>query len=501
MGNTAISIEKSQAPADLKSTIVFVKRFILKTVLSKELGRCGLTEVIHTESEQEVLDKLADYPKALLVIDWEHGERSVVKILQAAQGRYKVDTRPIYLLASSLSPKLLGIASDYNIIQLHIGEISAKNIQDEIKIITDFGYQSLFCHKTFSQVARLRSDDSWKPAEKLLRDLVVIEPRNQQASLELAENLYETGDYVDAAEITAKVVAADPSNLRGRHLLARTMMKQGDMENALAMLEQVCAEGTLNLDRLVDLGRCLIKVDRIAEAVEKFDEALKLDILSKEALLGKSECALLVGNINEAVYLMRQVANEKEVASIFNNIAIMCMRKRRFEKGLQLYKAAISHIGKSPHVLARVTFNMGIGYLKWGKLKKAQLAFESASQLDLGFEKAKHNAELLKSYHLKRKVAEGAPDTKPKKDLASPTGGEEIKDKTLPSSAATIKSDRPSHDGASALPRADEGAPKREAPEITLPSDPAAKAKLDDAVAAELFDELDDSFFQNLVED
>jgi len=410
----------SSSALPLRDAIIFVKRSVVKSVVTRELQKFGIGEMHTMDSANATIRQLKEMPHALLVIDWEHGEESVVQVLQAAQGTYKVDTRPIYFLASELSPKLVSIASDYNIIQIHVGEITPKDIQAELSTITSFSYLSAHCQQIFHETAVCRSQGEWKKAEGLLQKLQLAEPTNIRVGLELGENYFETADYDAATDIIDRMLAIDPNNMRARHIHARILLKRGDHEQAMALLEDLCERGTLNLDRLVDLGQCLISMDRADDAAKQFDKALKLDGESKRASAGKSQCDLLLGNINEAVLLMRQIADDKEVAAIFNNTAIICIRRGQYEKGLSLYQAAVSQVGENPAIQARITFNMGIGYLRWSKKPEACLAFTRALELDASFTKARHNVLVLSKGNLLKAANKSLPtDAKQQNDDVS----------------------------------------------------------------------------------
>ncbi|MFW7380642.1 MAG: tetratricopeptide repeat protein [Oligoflexus sp.] len=534
MASAAISIDQdpiqsagSAKAHALHDAIIFVQRKVVKSVVTRELQKFGINNMQTVDGAKQAVKLLHDLPHAMLVIDWEHGEKAVVQVLEAAQGTFKVDTRPIYFLASEISPKLVSIASDYNIVQLHIGEITPKDIQNELKTITSFGHMSEECQQAFHEAAIWRSKSEWKRAEEPLKQLVENEPTNVRAGLELADNYFETADYEDAADVVDQMLAIDPDNMRALHLHARILLKQGDHEQALALLGDLCERGALNLDRLVDLGQCLMNLDQVDEASRQFDEALEINEHSKKAAVGKSQCELLKGNINEAVLLMRQIADDKEVAAIFNNTAILCMRRQQFVKGLSLYKAAVSQVLHNPRIQARITFNIGIGYLRWGKKKEAVIAFTRATELDAEFLNARHNAEVLARQSLVHDSAVDLLAPLPPRET-SDAMFEDAEEGRIPDlEAESIKLLQPQQkaaksDGEITTPKL---AAKTSAKKPAAPAEAAKAAskkpaeqklaspsKLDLNVTGNLedfgsddgeesiFDELDDSYFQSLIE-
>jgi tetratricopeptide (TPR) repeat protein len=390
--NLAFSDEASDVVSDqIGICIVYVSKPMIRGVLKKELKKSGVSVILVAETVQEAIDRMKEHPTAMLALDWELGEANVALVLKVAQGRYKIDTRPIYFLSAHNSEKLLSIASDYNVSQVHVGEITPKNIKEEVAIVVGYLGQSPRCRQVFREVARLRAERRWRKAESLLAALMREEPSNVRAGVELGENYYQTGDLTRSRRILDQMLEIDPTNLRAQHMLARVLMKQGRSSEALEILKEVENQGILNIDRMVDIGYCLLDLDRYNEALMQFNSALQVAPESRKAKIGKSQAYLFKGKLNQAMKLIHEVSDKKELASIFNNSAILCMRQRKYDKGIELYRHAITQVGNDREILSRLIFNLGIGYFKGRSFKKAMLAFGEVVDINPKFKKAKHN--------------------------------------------------------------------------------------------------------------
>jgi pyridoxine/pyridoxamine 5'-phosphate oxidase len=77
----------------VKMATVFISRMTVRSVVVREIKNYGIDTVNAFESVAECCEDLRNNPESLLVVDWEHGERAVTKILRQAQGPYRVDTR------------------------------------------------------------------------------------------------------------------------------------------------------------------------------------------------------------------------------------------------------------------------------------------------------------------------------------------------------------------------------------------------------------------------
>lgn len=389
--------EKRANQLKVSRACLFISRTTVRSVMQRELKQYGIADIKLAESVQECCDDLKQNPESLLVIDWECGEQKVVKALRAAQGAYRVDTRPIYFIALDVSERVVAIAGEYNVTQIHTGEISQSQIVKNLDELFNFALTSEACHEAFRQVTDLRKQGQWEASAEVLQPLCVKEPGNLRAAVEYGFSLCEAGKLVEAERWLKDIAAQFPSDLRTKHLLARCAMKSGRFAEAETYLKEANLISPQHAERLVDLGRVLLGMDRVKEALGKFDEALKLDKDFQEAKVGKAQCDLLNGHLNEAMKLLGQIESPQELASIFNGAAILAIRHQHFKQGLSLYKTAITMLQKDQAVVARVFFNMGLGLVKWGKGETALAAFERATSLDPGLRKAKHNHAVLQA--------------------------------------------------------------------------------------------------------
>lgn len=376
---------------------LFISRTTVRSVMQRELKQYGIPDIKLAESVQECCDDMKANPGSLLVIDWECGEQKVIKALRAAQGSLRVDTRPIYFIALDVSDRVVAIAGEYNVTQIHTGEISQSQIVKNLDELLNFSLVSEACHEAFRQVAELRKQGQWEASAAVLQPLCMNEPNNLRAAVEYGFSLCEAGKISEAESWLKDTARQFPGDLRTKHLLARCAMKSGRFAEAEGFLKEANLISPQNAERLVDLGRVLLGMDRVKEALGKFNEALKIDKDFQEAKVGKAQCDLLSGHLNEAMKLLGQIESPQELASIFNGAAILAIRHQHFKQGLSLYKTAITMLQKDQTVVARVFFNMGLGLVKWGKGETALAAFERATSLDPGLRKAKHNHSVLQA--------------------------------------------------------------------------------------------------------
>ena len=378
----------------LKDAVVVVGRESLRHNISAELKKNGTTNILYSDVSAEVIHILKEHPLAILVLDFEMERKKVLKILESSKTPHKSEIRPIYVICNELSQDIISLTTDYNVQRVRSGEITAADIGKDIKDIYTFGGLTELAIRTLKQVSVLRSKGKWREATLKLCENLEQEPENHKIKIELSENFINPNKLDKAEELLKELTKSDSESVRIKNLQARLLMKQGKFEEAEKILRDLQIMNPDNVSRLIDLGQCMLNQTELDGANELFEKALSLDVDNKEARNGKGQVSLMQGDMDEALGFFKS-SNESEVAALFNNTAVICIRKKKYDEGFQLYHTAISQVIKDPKVLSRVVFNMGLGLLKVDKTEKAKKAFKKALALDSEFEKAAHNYNIL----------------------------------------------------------------------------------------------------------
>lgn len=386
--------KNKQALNGLEDAILAIPRESLRHNVSAALKKNGTTNLVYTDRAAEVITALNNYPFAILIIDYDLGKDQVTRVLETAQETIKSDIRPIYLLCGELTEEVVNIATDFNVLKVRSGEINGEQIAGDVAEIYSFGNISDNAREAIQEAAKLRHEDKWDQAALKLAVALEHEPDNGRIKVELAENFNYTGSPKKALDLLKEDLGSENNSVRVKSLTARAHMKMGNFDRATEILQELHTFNPRNVKRLIDLGNCLINQDDAAEAEKYFDQALAIDKESKGALSGKGQCALLQDNLDEALRFLKS-SSEAELAAVFNNTAVICIRNQNYDDGFKLYRTAVSQLLTDKGVLAKVIFNMGLGYLKQERRKAARQAFEKALELAPDYEKAKHNLRVL----------------------------------------------------------------------------------------------------------
>jgi len=395
-------------PAGLKA-MLHTERSDLRSAMRAELKAIGVTDVVTPTDSDACIVELVNDAEIPLVIDWELGGEEVVKVLSAARGHFKIDTRPIFVIARRVDENVLLTAWEYGVSHVHTGEISRARIKEALrKLIATDAMPEREIRETLIKVAEARKRDEWGMATPLLLEMTDKYPDNHLLKVELAENFIFEELWSEAGALVQPLAMGEPPNPRALHLYARCLAQSGKLSQATRLLQKAKLINPHNVERLIDLGNILLHQNRVGEARDVFTEAEAKGGDNQDAVVGKSKCMLLEGEVNEALAILKDISGPRELAAIFNTTAILAIHHGTFEKGMSLYDAAVRAVGKNTRLQARLWFNKGVGYRRWRRSNKALECFTRSLALDAGFDKAKRQRAAVAGGAKVRMPARGA---------------------------------------------------------------------------------------------
>lgn len=388
---------------NIAEAVVFSNRADLRNAVRGELKACEVkSDKMHNvSSTAECLKKLEEGEAAFLVLDWEVGPDKIVEILSSNKSDHRIESHPTFLIAAHLDDNITAVAAEFNVLKVHCGEITPEQIRTAIKeMVRDVNHLSPI-RQILVNVEKCRAEGKLAEASTILEKVYEKSPDNTRVALELAENYAQSERWAEAQTILETLKDADPPLARARHLLARCYLKKGDHQRAVESLQGAQLISPYNVERLCEIGNLFLDIERPKDAKKAFEAMLEVAPESKKGTLGKTTSMLQLGELNEALQILKSAANNREIASVFNTSAIISIRQGKHQAALDLYKTAHTAVGNNSRIQARLKFNMGIGFVKWGKLPEAAKCFEEAVKLDPEFTDAAHNLAALKKVKAK----------------------------------------------------------------------------------------------------
>lgn len=395
--------------------VILTSRSDLRNAIRDELKRNAIkADSIHpVKTVQECLSKVSGFSSAFLCLDWDIGAEFVLEVLDENSKAGRIESHPCFLIASKIDDNIVAAATEYQVAQIHTGEISASEIKDSLKYIFNEAKNLTPIKKLMLNVANCRKRKDYEGANIVLEPLYNKMGDNPRVAIEYGENLLQLGRYDQALLVLMKASKMNPPQARARHLLAKVYLKKGESDAAIECLKGAQLISPYNVNRLIEMGNLFMDMNSPADAKNSFDEILSFSPDNKEGRLGKGGAMLALGEVNEALSLIRESATTKELASVFNTSAVLAIKRGQHKEGIELYKTALGACGKNSKVEARLWFNMGVGYIKWQKIEDSMHCFKKSEELDPSFENSKHNLAVL------QKAKSAAPKKKAKKPSKS----------------------------------------------------------------------------------
>ncbi len=374
-------------------SIVFVTQAESRAIIVASLESHGADSAKVVGSPEACIEALVLEQKSILVLDMAAGSEQINQILTASKTHFKVETRPILILVPELTDSALATASEYNISQIHAGDVENDSVGICIKQLVNELNSTGNIRDVLVRVATARSRGDWAIATPLLEREREKNPNDERLALELAENYIHERNWSGASVLLEPYLSMAPPMIRALNLKARCLMNEGQFEAAATVMQKAKLLNPHNVERLIEFGHILLSSDRIDDARQQFEEAGALDNENKEATRGVGQCMLMQGEVNEALDFLKSISGPRELASVFNSAAVMSIHNGHFDQGMTLYKKAFKVVGTDDKIAARLLFNMGLGYKKNDQLVKALDCFSKSADLDPEYDKASQHKQ------------------------------------------------------------------------------------------------------------
>jgi tetratricopeptide (TPR) repeat protein len=391
----------------------------------------GATNISIQDDADSCRDAMKRFPRALLIVDWDVGQKVIVPVLAANQAAPSGPLRPIFLIASQVTDELVATAAEYGVAQIYTDVKSVQGIGPRLTALAMSEALADEVRDALAQASEWRHGGDTKRALGVLLNILKKHPQNLRLKASVADLHIAMESPEDALKVLDGIERLTPPYLRGLHLRGRAHMRLGQFPEALALMEKASTLNPHDTNRLVEIGQTYLQLDNPAKAEENFDQALSVDPQVRAAKIGKSQCRLMEGDINEALTLLKDVSGDMEKASIFNTCAVINVRQGRHEDAVKLYQAAIKATVRSTAVQARIFFNLGLAHRRRGDKDQARQSFEKSISLDPTFIKARTHLAALT----------GTPSTPPQ--VAAPSGssaGNLVKKPSSPIQPKTLES-------------------------------------------------------------
>ena len=338
---------------------------------------------------------LHEEPNALLIIEWNETTGLALAMLEENLKIPQLIPRPILLICHGEVETLEGLASEFNISQIYLGDINKNGIKEKLEVLRDAEYIEKEVREQYQSVTDIRESEGWEKSKDLLVELVTKYPNDERLQLELAENYFRLNQIAEAKKVLEPMTTKQKPLVRALNLYGRCLLKDGAYDEASKVLQNASFINPNNVDRLLNLGDAFIQAGRYRKAKDAYERASQLAPYNEDAIKGAGKASLLDDDITNALSYIKQLSDTREMASTFNTAAVIAISDNRFKQGMSLYKIAVDTIDEDYEILSKLAFNMALGFYRQNNNAFACMAFGISHVLDGSNEKAKINYEKL----------------------------------------------------------------------------------------------------------
>jgi tetratricopeptide (TPR) repeat protein len=150
-----------------------------------------------------------------------------------------------------------------------------------------------------------------------------------------------------------------------------------------------------SIERLCLMGEVGLNLNNPVAAREMFNKALLIDSNASRPKAGLHMVEVVEGNPGNFKSGGESIATN--FASVLNTVAISKIHEAEYEKGIEQYRSALTFLN-TKITSSKLSFNLGLAYLKAGSLQDAYPWFIQCLQLNPEMKKAKKYVARLRKY-------------------------------------------------------------------------------------------------------
>ena len=383
---------------NLPKSILFVDdEQDLGYLMSQWFSQIDKVKVDCAHSGEEAWKTAQEFHYDFIVLDWKIDGKldGLALVNRFRQHRYYHDV-PVLVISGFLSKKEFSIVEEFP-----LTGIFEKPLQEQafFKSIANLNQDCTWYKK--QQATITKSIEKCVKNEQVLTQLIVKmlhKTNNPAVMLTLVGKALLNLGVEDKAEMVfLKALEKKPSSAFLNNELGKIYLKKGSLDEASKYFEKALMHSPDNIERLCNLGNIELQKMHLDKAESYFNRASSIDQGDKSAESGK----ILSDNISE--WLKEQDSIPANFASMLNSIGISMARKGSFNKCIEHYQSALKHV-YTDSLKAKVSFNLGLAYLRWRKAGKANSWFKTALSHDPTFEKANQWIDKLSNPQPSRKA-------------------------------------------------------------------------------------------------
>jgi tetratricopeptide (TPR) repeat protein len=344
-----------------------------RRALQTALKAAGVKRIETFSDGWEALHAIEKQSFAVIVGHWHGTGLSGFELLNRIKCSSRHLTTPLIIDCGSLPAEYAKLVDEFPVTNF-LSEIEPKVVKQHLQDLTK---QSDWFAKEAAGIKKLLASLSFSEDALIaaFNQLMIGAPNQQALSLLTARLLREQKFFVAAEAVIRRAIVQKKDSVLALSELGKIFIKQkkfGDSKRVLAKAWSLTPKDVTPLV-LADSQRYQIK-DFAAMRAAILDE-LRPEISDSAHLLLESR------SLQD--YYRRKAQVEPfphAYASLCNALGIACARAGQYQSSVNKYKRAMGY-ALSDNALAKVAYNLGLCYLRWGKHEAAAGWFQQCTVL------------------------------------------------------------------------------------------------------------------------
>lgn len=378
---------------ELKRVLVVDDDEVARNLIANYLRKLGVEKVDMLEDGDDAWSSLQEFTYECIVLDWKLPGLSGMALFNRIRRLRQYRTTPMLVVSGFLEKDDFRLLQEYPctaLMEKPFTKVLFENKLAELVREKEWYGQNVALVDTLLDAVQR---DAGK-TESLLKQLLKKAPNPIPLAVLVARRLIDAEMFASAEKVLRGVLKVDADCIVAMNELGKVLHHMGRYKQSLEMLRNATKLSPQNLARLCLLGEVELNLRDPESAKAYFDKVLEADGDDDVAKSGN----IVARNMEEAMEAPTAAHVAQSFASIMNTMGIAYVRGGDFKRGIEQYKAAMPFLHES-NDSARVAFNLGLGFLRWGKPEAALPWFQKSEQLATdGFAKsAGYVAKLMQS--------------------------------------------------------------------------------------------------------
>ncbi len=347
---------------------------IARNLIANYLNKSGY-EIIHHENGEEAWEAVRESHFDLIVLDWKLPGLSGLALFNRIRTLEAYRTTPILVVSGFLEKFDFRLLQEFPCTSLMEKPFTKVLFQNRIE---ELGREKVWYGQNLALIDTLVQavERDAKKAEALVKQVLKSAPNPIPLALIAARRLVKDRMVKSAEAILRSVLKVDDGCIIAMNELGKALHFQGKHKQAIDVLREANKLSPQNLNRLCLMGEVELNLKDPDSAKAYFAKALSLDADHPVAQSG----IVVADNMKSLLSTPSAAHLTLSFASILNTSGIALVRTGQYQKGIDQYRSAMNFLHSSSDA-ARVAFNLGLGFLRWGKPTDALPWFQRSEKL------------------------------------------------------------------------------------------------------------------------